>query len=89
MYIHGRGKIGYLIGSTQQPAEESSQYAVLDAENFMIMTWLVNSMEEEISVNYMCYSTAKELQDSVNEMYSNMRNKSQVYEIYLRIREIK
>ncbi|KAL6311723.1 hypothetical protein AAG906_024612 [Vitis piasezkii] len=27
----------------------------------MGMTWLVNSMNEEISSNYMCYSTTKEL----------------------------
>ena len=55
----------------------------------MIMTWLVNSMEEDIGSNYMCYSTAKELWDSINEMYPDVSNKSQVYELTLRIGEIK
>ena len=36
-----------------------------------------------------CYSTAKELWDSINEMYSDVSNKSQVYELTLRIGEIK
>ncbi|KAL6318406.1 hypothetical protein AAG906_041168 [Vitis piasezkii] len=31
----------------------------------MIMTWLINSIGEDISSNYMCYSTAKELWDNM------------------------
>ena len=61
MYIRGRGKIGYLTGEKQEPAKEDPSYMTWDAENSMVMTWLVNSMEEEISSNYLCYSTAKEL----------------------------
>ena len=36
-------------------------YAIWDAENSMAMTWLVNSMEEDIGSNYMCYPTTQEL----------------------------
>lgn len=36
----------------------------------MVMMWLVNSMEEEISSNNMCYSMAKELWDNVTEIYN-------------------
>ena len=61
MYIKGQGKIGYLIGDTKEPAKTDPRYATWDAENFMIMAWMVNSMEEEISSNYMCYPTAKVL----------------------------
>ena len=42
----------------------------------MIMVWLVNAMEEEISVTYICYSTAKELWDNVTQMYSDLGNYS-------------
>ncbi|KAL5768068.1 hypothetical protein ACOSQ2_014851 [Xanthoceras sorbifolium] len=61
MYIRGRGKIGYLTGETKKPNLEDPTYATWDAENSMVMTWLVNSMTEDISCNYICYSTAKEL----------------------------
>ncbi|KAL6337350.1 hypothetical protein AAG906_036664 [Vitis piasezkii] len=44
----------------------------------MVMTWLMNSMNEEIGSNYMCYSTAKELWDNVNQMYSDLGNQSQL-----------
>ena len=81
MYIRGRGKIGYLTGETKEPEKTDPSYALWDAENSMIMAWLVNAMEEEISVNYMCYSTAKELWDNVTQMYSDLGNYSQIYEL--------
>ena len=66
MYIHGRGKIGYLTGEKKEPPVSDPTYAIWDSENSMVMTWLVNSMEEDISSNYMCYPTAKELWDNVS-----------------------
>ena len=89
MYIRGRGKLGYLTGERLQPAITDPQHAVWDAENSMVMTWLVNSMEEDINCNYMCYPTAKELWDSVTKMYSDLENKSKIYELILQAREIR
>lgn len=45
-------------------------------------------MVDEISSNYMCYSIAKELWDSVNQMYSNLDNQSQVFELNLKLGKI-
>ena len=81
MYLRGRGKIGYLTGDKVAPASE--------VENSMVMTWLMNSMNEEIGSNYMCYSTAKELLDNVNKMYSDFGNQSQVYDLALKLGEIR
>ena len=58
--------MGYPIGEKKAPATDDLNYATWDAENSMVMTWLVNSMEEDISSNYMCYPTAKELCENVN-----------------------
>ncbi|KAJ0103063.1 hypothetical protein Patl1_05957 [Pistacia atlantica] len=65
MYIRGRSKIGYLTGETKAPDTSDPAYSVWDAENSMVMAWLVNSMEEEIGANFMCFSTTKELWDNV------------------------
>ncbi|XP_059639129.1 uncharacterized protein LOC132281447 [Cornus florida] len=89
MYIRGRGKIGYLMGDKKAPASEDPTYVTWDAENSMVMTWLVNSMDEDISSNYMCYSTAKELWDNVNQMYFDLGNQSQIYELTLKLGEIR
>ncbi|XP_052207953.1 uncharacterized protein LOC127811816 [Diospyros lotus] len=64
-------------------------YEIWDAENSMVMMWLVNSMEEEISPNYMCFSIAKELWDEVTAMYFDLGNQSQIYEFNLKLVEIR
>ena len=89
MYLRGRGKIGYLTGDKVAPALEDSLYTTWDVENSMVMTWLMNSMNEEIGSNYMCYSTAKELLDNVNKMYFDFSNQSQVYDLALKLGEIR
>ena len=57
MYIRERGKMGYLMGEKKAPAVDDPNYAIWDAKNSMVMTWIVNSMEEDIRSNYMCYPT--------------------------------
>ena len=73
MYIRGQGKIGYITGDKNKPATDDPSHSIWDVENSMVMTWQVNSMDEDISSNYMCYP-AKELWDNVNQMYSNLGN---------------
>lgn len=85
MYIRGRGKSGYLTGDNAEPATDDPTWAVWDAENSAIMTWLTNSMEEDIGANYLGYYTAKELWDAVCEMYSDLGNQSQIYELTLKL----
>jgi len=46
-------------------------------------------MEEEINANYMCYATTKDLWDNINQMYSNLGNQSQAYELTLKLGDIR
>jgi hypothetical protein len=55
----------------------------------MVMTWLVNSMEEDISSNYMCYPMAQELWENVKQMYSDLGNQSQIFELTLKLGEMR
>ena len=88
LYIRDRGKIGYLSGETTVPEKTDATYATWDVENSMIMAWPVNALEEDISANYMCYFTSKELWDNINQMYSDFGNQSQFYELETKLREI-
>ncbi|KAG6508688.1 hypothetical protein ZIOFF_034068 [Zingiber officinale] len=89
MYIRGRGMISYLTGEKKTPSEKDPMHATWDAENFMVMTWLVNSMEEEIDANYMCFPTAYELWENINQMYSDLGNQSQIFELTLKLGELR
>ncbi|XP_073041799.1 uncharacterized protein [Primulina eburnea] len=89
MYIRGRGKMGYLTGDKKAPSEDAPMYATWDAENSMVMTWLVNSMEEEIGANYMCFPTAYELWENINKIYFDLGNQSQIFELTLKLCELR
>ena len=43
-----------------------------EAENFMVLAWLVNSMEPNINQTHLFLSIAKEMWDVIVETYSNM-----------------
>ncbi|KAL5777354.1 hypothetical protein ACOSP7_010280 [Xanthoceras sorbifolium] len=88
MYILGRGKGSYLTGEKTAPVKEDF-YATWEAENFMVMSWLVNSMEEDIAANYLGHPTAKAMWDNLSQMYSDLGNQSQIYEIELKIGKTK
>ncbi|XP_073279534.1 uncharacterized protein [Primulina huaijiensis] len=85
----GPRKDGYLTGDKKALSEDDPMYATWDAENSMVMTWLVNSMEEEIGANYMCFPTAYELWENINQMYSDLGNQSQIFELTLKLGELR
>ncbi|KAA0038340.1 uncharacterized protein E5676_scaffold506G001230 [Cucumis melo var. makuwa] len=66
--LRGQGKIDNIMGEKSIPKLDDPLFATWDAKNSMVMTWLVNSIVEDISCNYMCYSMAKELWDSVTQI---------------------
>ena len=45
-------------------------------------------MEEEISLNYICYPTAKAFWDNIIQMHSDLGNESQIYELQLKLGDI-
>lgn len=77
--------MGYFTGEAKEPGKIGLSYAIWDAENSLVVAQLVNAMDEEINTSYMCYSTAKELWDNVNQMYANLRNYSQIYKLQRKI----
>ena len=46
-------------------------------------------MEEEIGTNYMCFPTAYELWENINQMYSDLGNQSQFFELTLKLGELR
>ena len=89
MFIRGQGKIGHITREKTTSSLADPSFAGWDAENSMVMTWLVNSMAEAISSIYMCYTTTKELWDNVTQMYSDLGNQSQVFELNLKRDDIR
>ena len=43
------------------------------------MSWLINSMTNDIGENFLLYETAKEIWDAAKDTYSNNDNTSQLF----------
>ena len=87
-FIKGRGKMGYLNGSKKAPSAIDPNYAVWDVKNFMVMSWIVNSMETEISQG-VCSSQLQKKYGMLKLHFSNMDNNSMLYDMKHKARETK
>lgn len=47
----------------------------------MIMSWLINSMNNKIGENVLLYDAAKEIWHAVRETYSSFENTSELFEV--------
>lgn len=89
MVIRGCGKLGYLTNSKPKPAETDLTFQTWDAENSIVIAWLINSMNEDISQNFMLYLTAKNMWDAMNRRYSDLENSTQMWDLRDKARNLK
>nr|KYP52273.1 LOW QUALITY PROTEIN: hypothetical protein KK1_025877 [Cajanus cajan] len=51
------------------------------AENSLIMSWMINSMECSIGKPYLFLSTAQEVWEAAKDCYSDFENSSRIYDL--------
>ena len=61
MFIYSRGKDDYLTGAAPKSKTDDPMYKVWKTENNMVMSWLINSMTNEIGENFILYETTQEI----------------------------
>ncbi|KAJ0035586.1 hypothetical protein Pint_25611 [Pistacia integerrima] len=81
MYIGGKGKEEYLTGEISAPKQDDPMHKTWKADNHMIKTWLISSMNNDIGENFLLYATAKELWDAVKDSYSSSENTLELFAI--------
>ena len=52
MFICGRGKDEYLTGAVPRPMKEDPKFKRWKAKNNIVMSWLINSMNNDIRKNF-------------------------------------
>ena len=73
--------MGFSCGTIEEPKQSDSSFESWDAENSMIMSWLLNSMQLEIGKPFLSLSLAKEVWDAVSQTYSKKGDVTQIYEL--------
>ena len=73
--------MGWLDGLKKAPTTGYPSNEAWQVDNSMALAWLINSMEAKVSQNLILCDIAKQLWDTVNLMYSNLNNDSQLYDL--------
>ena len=89
MYISGTNKLGYINGDLLEPLPTDPQFWKWKTKDLTVKGWLINSMNEDISPNFMLYPTAKSMWDAVRRRYSDLENSTQMCDLRDTARNLK
>ncbi|RVW89138.1 Retrovirus-related Pol polyprotein from transposon RE1 [Vitis vinifera] len=81
LFICGKGKDEYLTGEAVMPETTEPGFRKWKIENSMIMSWLINSMNNDIGENFLLFGTAKDIWDAAKETYSSSENTSELFRL--------
>ncbi|RVW31981.1 Retrovirus-related Pol polyprotein from transposon RE2 [Vitis vinifera] len=67
----------------KQPCQKTTEpgFRKWKIENSMIMSWLINSMNNDIGENFLQFGTAKDIWDAAKETYSSSENTSELFQV--------
>jgi gag-polypeptide of LTR copia-type len=82
LFLHSKGKLSHITGKTEIPIEQKTSTEQTNLEwqqnDTSVMTWLLNSMEPQVSRLFMFMNSAKEIWDETKEMYGQDQNFSYI-----------
>ncbi|RVW67782.1 hypothetical protein CK203_062451 [Vitis vinifera] len=81
LFICGKGKDEYLTGEAAMPETTEPSFRKWKIENSMIMSWLINSMNNDIGENFLLFGTAKDIWDAAKETYLSSENISELFQV--------
>ena len=79
----------YLCDTIKKPKNYHLSYESWEAENSMIMSWLLNSMLPKIGKPFLYLSSAKEVWDVVSQTYLKKGKTTRIYELKTMIHNTK
>ncbi|CAN1244686.1 hypothetical protein LINPERPRIM_LOCUS6212 [Linum perenne] len=89
IYISGRGKTGYLHGTTEKPAKADSKFEQWNMEDNLVRGWLLSTMQPKIGENYLLHSSAKSIWDHAKKTCSTIDNSFVLLEIETKLFNLK
>lgn len=85
MFIGSRRKCWYITGSKKEPPADDPSHEDWESDNLTVMSWLLHSMKPTISEGLLFLRTAKEIWDTVQEMYSQRNSLARNYQLHREI----
>ena len=79
MFIFEKGKDDNLTGEIETLQKIDPKFRQWKSDNNMIMSWLINSMNNNICENFLLYGTTKEIWDAAKGAYSSSENTTKLF----------
>ncbi|XP_059290842.1 uncharacterized protein LOC132044366 [Lycium ferocissimum] len=69
--LSAKNKLGLLTGKepAAKPSPESPYFPYWERCNDMVKSWIINSLTREIAISVVCFPTAKEVWEDINDRY--------------------
>lgn len=87
--IQSRGLSDYLTEEAGEPKLGNPSYSRWISENSPVMSWLLHSMQPEISRSLLLINTAYNIWTAAKQTYSRVSNDAQIYELRKKVHETK
>ncbi|XP_070660481.1 uncharacterized protein [Malus domestica] len=79
--LGGRSKLGYANGSIKAPEPSSTLYGAWHANNQLVMSWILNSMEPKLSELFSYLESSHVLWESIKKMYGSQNNAARIFQL--------
>lgn len=89
MKLSGKGKLGYIDGSTLKPLQTDRNYHKWQMEDSRVEDYIIESMDSSLVGNFLPFSTAKEVWDSVRTTFFDGDDLTQYFELKRRVNRVK
>ncbi|KAL5840582.1 hypothetical protein ACOSQ4_013190 [Xanthoceras sorbifolium] len=89
MFVSGKGRDDYLTGKATVPGETDPNYRKWKTENNMVMSWLINSMNNDIGEIFLLYETAEQIWEAAKVTYSSHDNTVELFGVESTLHELK
>ena len=70
MALSTKNKLGFIDRSLEKPAADSPKSLASNRCNNMVLSWILNSVSQEISSNVIYIESAQEMWNDINEHFS-------------------
>ncbi|XP_043717647.1 uncharacterized protein LOC122665558 [Telopea speciosissima] len=87
--IGSSGLSGYITGTSVRPTETGAAQDRWVNFNFLVMSYLVNSMDQEIAERYLLLDPAGKIWRTAHDTYSQVGNAAQCYELRQKLHSAK
>ncbi|KAG5531543.1 hypothetical protein RHGRI_026223 [Rhododendron griersonianum] len=87
--LGGKSLFGHVDGTKAAPKTDNEKYGEWKSENQYTMSLLLNSMEPKIAEIFTFAESAKELWESVRDLYGHQNNAARIYQLQQNINNCK